>query len=163
VSKKLLVLSLLACGAVAEESVIQGTVQSKCIINTTTNGVYGNPNPSTLSTDPSDGGVKPVIRFDVAIADYYIARISTPTSFSTSPTLTDTVAWDGSVSVSEVSDTQMAGYDAAKVTYDATTEFDLTVAGTVWFEVSSTADYGYNLAFPGGVYRAIVQAECIAR
>lgn len=161
--KRLLTLYLVACGAVAEESIIQGNVQSKCIVTTTTNGVYGNPAPSTLSTDPSDGGVMPVIRYDVAIADYYLARLVTPTSFSTSPALSDVVAWTGDVSVAEVSDSQMAGYDSAKVTYDATTEFDLTVAGSVWFKVDSTAEYGYNLALPGGVYRAIVQAECIAQ
>ena len=154
---------LIAHTAWAEDAVIEGNVQSKCVINTDVNGVYGNPTPDKLSTASSDGGVQPVVRYDVAVADYYIARVTTPTSFSTSPSLSDVVNWTGSVSVGEVSDTNMSGYDAAKVTYDATTEFDLTVAGSTWFKVSSTAEYGYGLAFPGGTYRAVVLAECIAR
>lgn len=154
---------LLATGAVAEESVITGNVQSKCIIHTDTNGVYGNPTPDKLSTTAADGGVQPVIRYDVAIADYYIARITTPTTFSTSPSLTDVVNWTGSSSVKEVSDAGMSAYDTNKVVYDATTEFDLTIAGTTWFKVSSTAAYGYGKAFPGGTYRSVVQAECIAK
>jgi hypothetical protein len=57
----------------------------------------------------------------------------------------------------------MSAYDAAKVEYDATTEFDLTVAGTTWFKVDSAAEYGYNKAFPAGTYRAVIQADCIAK
>jgi hypothetical protein len=147
----------------AEEAVIEGNVQSKCIINTDVNGVYGNPTPDKLSTASADGGVVPIIRFDVAIADYYIARITTPTSFSTSPTLNDVVNWTGSVTVGEVSDAGMSAYETAKVTYDSTTEFDLTIAGSTWFKAESTAAYGFNKALPGGTYRAIVQAECIAK
>jgi hypothetical protein len=154
---------LLASAASAEETVIEGNVQSKCIINTDVAGVYGNPSPDKLSTLGTDGGVKPVIRFDVAIANYYLARIITPTSFSTSPSLTDVVNWTGSVATGEVSDAGMSAYDAAKVTYDATSEFDLTIAGSTWFDVTSTAEYGYGRAFPGGTYRAVVQAECIAQ
>lgn len=153
----------LATFATAEESIIEGNVQSKCVINTDVNGVYGNPTPSKLSTAPADGGVQPIIRFDVAVADYYIARITTPTSFSTSPTLNDVVNWTGSTVVGEVSDAGMSAYETAKVTYDSTTEFDLTIAGSTWFNVVSTAEYGFNKAFPGGTYRAIVQAECIAK
>lgn len=154
---------LLASAASAEETIIEGNVQSKCIINTDVGGVYGNPSPDKLSTLGTDGGVKPVIRFDVAIANYYLARIITPTSFSTSPSLTDVVNWTGSVATGEVSDAGMSAYDAAKVTYDATSEFDLTIAGSTWFDVTSTAEYGYGRAFPGGTYRAVVQAECIAQ
>lgn len=154
---------LLASAASAEETIIEGNVQSKCIINTDVAGVYGNPSPDKLSTLGTDGGVKPVIRFDVAIANYYLARIITPTSFSTAPSLTDVVNWTGSVATGEVSDAGMSAYDAAKVTYDATTEFDLTIAGSTWFDVTSTAEYGYGRAFPGGTYRAVVQAECIAQ
>jgi hypothetical protein len=65
--------------------------------------------------------------------------------------------------VGEVSDATMSAYDTNKVTYEATTEFDLTVAGSTWFNVTSVAEYGYNRALPGGTYRAIVQAECIAK
>jgi len=155
-------LALIIPVAAMAETTIEGNIASKCIINTDTQGVYGNPTPDKLSTATTDGGVLPIIRYDVAIADYYTAKITTPTSFSTSPTLSDTVAWSGSTSVSNTSDASMSGYETNKVTYEATTEFDLTVAGTVWFEVSSTAEYGYSKAFPGGTYRAIVQAECIA-
>lgn len=145
------------------ETVIEGNISSKCIINTDTQGVYGNPTPDKLSTATADGGVLPVIRYDVAIADYYLAKITTPSSFSSSPTLSDTVSWSGSTSVSNTSDAGMSGYETDKITYENTTEFDLTIAGTTWFEVSSTAEYGYGKAFPGGTYRAIVQAECIAK
>lgn len=154
---------VLATSAVAEEAIIEGNVQSKCVIHTDTQGVYGNPTPDKLSTASTDGGVQPVVRFDVAVADYYVARITTPTSFSTSPSLTDVVNWTGSASVGEVSDAGMSGYDTSKVTYDATTEFDLTIAGSTWFKITSTAEYGYGKAFPGGTYRAVVQAECIAK
>ena len=44
-----------------------------------------------------------------------------------------------------------------------TTEFDLTIAGTVWFDVSSVAEYGYGKAFPAGDYTALITAECIAQ
>lgn len=152
-----------AFAAGAEETIIEGNVASKCIINTDVGGVYGNPSPDKLSTASTDGGVQPVIRFDVAVADYYMARIITPTSFSTSPSLTDVVSWTGSVATGEVSDAGMSAYDASKVTYDATSEFDLTIAGSTWFNVSSVAEYGYGRAFPGGTYRAVVQAECIAQ
>ena len=37
-------------------------VESKCIITTDTEGVYGNSTASNLSTDAADGGVEPVIR-----------------------------------------------------------------------------------------------------
>jgi hypothetical protein len=154
---------VLTTAAAAEEAVIEGNVQSKCIINTDTQGVYGNPTPDKLSTASTDGGVQPVVRYDVAVADAYIARITTPTSFSTSPNLSDVVNWTGSTSVGEVSDAGMSAYDTGKVVYDATTEFDLTIAGSTWFKVSSTATYGYGKALPGGTYRAVVQAECIAK
>lgn len=153
----------LASTAIAQETIIEGNVQSKCVINTDVQGVYGNPTPDKLSTLSADGGVAPVIRFDVAVADYYMARIITPTSFSESPALNDVVNWTGSTSVGEVSDAGMSGYDAAKVTYDATSEFDLTIAGSTWFAVTSTAEYGFGKAFPGGTYRTVVIAECIAK
>lgn len=35
---------------------IEGNVQSKCIIQTDTTGVYGNPSPDKLSTLASDSG-----------------------------------------------------------------------------------------------------------
>ena len=132
------VLAVLPHMALAEGVQIEGNVQAKCVIRTDRAGVYGNPTADKLSALAADGGV-------------------------TSPSLTDTVTWTGGASVSSVSAAGMSAYDAAKVEYDATTEFDLTVAGTTWFKVDSAAEYGYNKAFPAGLYRAIIQADCIAQ
>lgn len=165
--KKTLFVALTAIGvasaASAENVPITGNVESKCSIFTDVQGVYGNPTPNILSTARTDGGVLPVIRYDVASADYYKAKITHPNSFSTSPSLPDFVAWTGSTSVKEVSDPLMSDYETSKIEYDNVTEFDLTVAGTVWFEVDSSADYGFNKSFPAGSYTAIVTAECIAK
>ena len=57
----------------------------------------------------------------------------------------------------------MSGYDAAKIVYDNTTVFDLTVAGSTWFSTSSTANYAASKPFVGGVYTAVVQASCVAK
>lgn len=161
--KRFAFIALVALAAHAEEVPIVGNVQSKCIIQTDTAGVYGNPTANKLSTVRADGGVEPVIRYDVSIADSYIARITTPTSFSTSPSLSDVVAWTGSVSVKEVSVAAMSDYDTNKVVYGSTTDFNLHTAGSTWFKVSSTATYGVGRALPGGTYRAMVSAECIAK
>ena len=156
-------LVLLASLASAESSVISGTVQSKCSIFTEVQGVYGNPAPNELSSAPADGGVQPIIRFDVAAASYYTGKISYPTAFSSSPSLSDTVNWTGDVSVATVSDPTMSGYEAAKVQYNNVTEYDLSVAGSTWFTVESNATYGFNSSFPAGTYTAIVVAECIPK
>ena len=149
----------------AAEIPIEGTVQSRCLINTDTAGVYGNPNAYTLTTTPADGGVLPIVRYDVSLADAYKARITYPTAFSASPSLSDMVTWTGSVTVSEVSAVGMADYQTDSITYDQTREYDLTATGTTWFQVASTATYGGggNKAFPGGTYRSVVVAECIAQ
>lgn len=162
--KKLAIMALAftAMSIEAEEAVITGNIESKCVINTDINGVYGNPVAGTLSTLPTDGGVMPIIRYDVALGDAYTAKITAPSSFSTSPTLNDVVNWTAEVEVSEVSDTAMADYETDKVEYEYTTEFDMHTAGTTWFKVTSKAEYGYGKSFPGGQYRAIVLAECIA-
>jgi hypothetical protein len=160
---KYLFLLLLPFAVCAEEVPIIGNVQSKCVITTDTPGIYGNPTADKLSTSPVDGGVMPIVRYDVSIANAYKARISTPTSFSTSPSLNDTVTWTGSTSVSSVSDAQMSGYETNKIVYDNATEYNLALAGSTWFKSSSSAKYGFNKAFPGGTYRAVVYAECIAR
>lgn len=160
--KKLLLATTMVSTAAMANVPIMGTVESKCVITTDTPGIYGNPTPNKLSTLETDGGITPVVRFDVATADYYKAVISTPIEFTTSPALTDTVAWTGEVSVSEVSDVQMADYDTNKRVYNNTSEFDLTVAGTVWFKATSTASYGYDKSFPAGNYNAVVEATCIA-
>ena len=142
---------------------IYGTVQSKCSVHTETQGIYGNPTADKLSTAAVDGGVDPKIRYDVSLADSYIARISYPTSFSSSPSLNDVVNWSGAVAVAEVTDPLMSAYETNKVEYNNTTEYDMTIAGSTWFKIESTAEYGYNQALPGGNYTAIVMAECIAK
>lgn len=149
--------------AFAAEAPIVGTVQAKCTIYTDTQGVYGNPAPSELSTAAADGGVQPVVRYDISAADYFYGRISYPTSFSSSPVLTDAVNWTGNVQVQEVSDPLMSNYDTDKVTFNNVHQYDLTVAGSTWFTVSSNVLYGSNKALPAGEYRAIVTAECIAK
>ena len=98
----------------------------------------------------------------MALGEAYTARITAPSSFSTSPPLTDTVAWTGEVAVNEVSDAAMSDYDTNKVEYDYTTEFDMHTAGTTWFKVTSKAEYGFGKVYPAGQYKAIVLAECIA-
>lgn len=146
----------------ANDTPITGSVASKCTVYTDVAGVYGNPAPDELDTDPIKGGVDPIVRYDVTIADYYTAKISWPNEFSSSPSLTDSLNWDGEVSVSSTSDAGMSGYEAAKVEYDNVTEFDLTVAGSTWFKVESNVSYGYEKSLPGGDYVATVTAECIA-
>lgn len=163
--KKTFIAGAMLMGAslsIAAETPIEGSVESKCVITTDTVGVYGNPVPYKLSTTAADGGVEPVIRYDVISADYYKASIDYPDEFTTSPTLTDVVNWTGSVSTESVSDAAMSAYDTNKVEFNNTTEFELTVAGSVWFKVSSAAEYGYNKSFPAGNYSAVVSAECIA-
>jgi hypothetical protein len=157
------VVGVTTVSAFATEVPITGNVQSKCSIYTTTAGVYGSPAPDTLSTAPADGGVHPIVRVDVSQAGYYIAKITTPNSFSTSPVLNDVVNFTGATTVSQVSDAGMSAYETNKVAYNNVTEFDLTVAGSVWFQSTSQAEYGVDKSFPGGTYRAVVLAECIAK
>lgn len=163
-SKKVIAaaLGLAFTSAVAAEVPIVGTVESKCIVTTDTNGVYGNPTPSLLSTAQANGGVEPVVRYDVIQADYYKALITVPDSFTESPALADVVTWTGSVSVGEVTDPLMSAYDNDKRLYNNVTEVDLSVAGSTWFKIESEADYGFDKAFPAGTYRSVVTAECIA-
>ena len=164
--KKLLIASLILVThipAYATDTPISGLVQTRCLITTDTNGVFGNPLPSKLSTASADGGVVPVVRYDVTLADAYLAKVTTPTAFSASPSLSDSVAWTGTTAVSKTSDAAMSGYEAAKVTYGSTTQFDLTKAGSTWFSSTAAAVYGVGKSFPGGSYTAIVLAECIAK
>ena len=154
---------LISGSSLAADVPIEGTVQSRCIIQTDIAGVYGNPNAYTLSTTPADGGVLPIVRYDVSLADAYKARITYPTSFSQSPNLNDTVTFTGSVDVSSVGDAAMANYQTDSITYDQTREYDLTATGSTWFKVESEATNGGNRAFPSGTYRAVVEAECIAQ
>lgn len=160
---KLVVLAVLvSLPALAENTIIRGNVVSKCTIHTDTPGVYGNPSMSVLSTLRASGGIQPIIRYDVVTGGFYKAVITTPTSFSASPSLDDTVAWTGSTEVSSVSDAAMSSYTTNKRIVGSATEFDLTLPGTVWFKSSSGATYGYNRSLPSGEYRAVVIAECIA-
>jgi hypothetical protein len=160
--KSILLALALVSSVQAAEVPIRGMVTPKCVINTDTPGVYGNPTPGLLSTDRTDGGITPVIRYDVVEAGYYKALVTVPSNFTTSPALTDTVTWAGSVAVSKVTDAGMSSYTTNKRVYNNTTEIDLTLPGTVWFSATSKAQYGYNKSFPAGEYRAIVLAECIA-
>lgn len=161
---KKLALALAFCSPVlaAENAPIYGTVDSKCVITMETPGIYGNPSPSLLSTDPVNGGIEPIVRFDVLSAAYYKAVISYPEQFSSSPSLSDVVNWTGVVTVNEVTDTQMSGYDAAKREFNNVTEYDLDFAGSTWFKIESEANYGYDKSFPAGEYNSVVEAECIA-
>lgn len=142
---------------------ITGNVESKCVITTDTPGVYGNPISNKLSTLPTDGGVAPIVRYDIIEAGTYKAKVAYPLEFTTSPALNDVVNWTGDVEVSEVSDAQMSEFEASKIQWENVTEFDLTIAGSVWFKATSIAEYGYGKSLPGGTYRAAVVAECIAQ
>ena len=161
--RKLLVCAVFSASVAAENVPINGTVEGNCIIIPDVSGVYRYPTVDVLSTATTDGGVLPVVRYDVLIADYYKAVITTPTSFSESPMLDDIVNWEGGAAVHEVSDPLMSDYDTTKIEYNSTTEFDLTLAGSTWFEMESRAVYGYGKPFPGGNYTAMVEANCIAK
>jgi len=160
----IIIFSIFTFSAFAEDVPIEGTVQSRCIITTDTPGVFGNPNAYTLTTAATDGGVLPVVRYDVTLADAYYAQITTPTSFSSSPTISETITWTGSTEVDAISDaTGMASYETNKVTFGQTTQYDLTATGSTWFKSSVSATMGGNKAFPGGTYTAVVEAVCVAQ
>ena len=145
-------------GAFAEEVPIIGSVEAKCVITTDTAGVYSQPTVDELTTKLNDGGVPPIVRYDVMVADYYKALISYPDEFVSAPLLNDTLAWEGEVSVDQVSDTAMSSYDTDVIEYNNTYEYDLTTAGSTWFKIGSTVNYGQGKSFPGGTYRAVVDA-----
>ena len=148
----------------ANDTPINGTVQSRCVIQTDTAGTSANPNAYTLTTSPTDGGELAVIRFDVSLADAYYAQITAPSSFSSSPNLPDVVTWTGDTVVQTVSDsTGMSAYESSKVEIGMMDRYDLTATGSTWFKTSSVAAMGGNKAFAGGDYTAIVVAECIAQ
>ena len=151
--------AIFVSGAYAEEVPITGNVESKCVITTDTAGVYGNPTPSNLSTDPTDGGVTTIVRYDVSMAEYYKALITWPDEFSQSPELNDTVAFDGEVTVDRVSIATMSDYETEKTEYQNSTEYELTESGSTWFAIESEAVYGFSKAFPGGTYRSLITAE----
>lgn len=154
-----------SCGiALAADTPINGTVQSRCIIQTDTSGTYANPNAYTLTTSASDGGEDARIRVDVSLADAYYVEITAPSEFSSSPNLPDVITWTGDTEVDSLSDaTNMADYETNKVEIGMMDRYDMTATGSTWFTTSSVAVMGGNKAFPGGNYTAIVQAECIAQ
>ena len=158
-----IIATLVGTTTYAEDVPITGLVTSKCVIHTDVPGVYGNPTPNVLSTAQADGGVQPIIRYDVVQGGYYKAAITTPTAFSSSPSLSDSVTWTGEITVGQVSDAGMSVYTTNKRVYNTTSEFDLTIPGTVWFKGASRAEYGSNKSFPAGTYRSIIIAECIAK
>ena len=162
--KKLLIaLSLILSATPIMAADIDGTVESRCTVATTVDGKYGNPNAYTLTTDPASNGQVPVIRFDTTLANAYYAQVSYPTSFSSSPSLSDNVTWTGAVSVKATGADGMSGYQAASTTTGAMRQYGLSVAGSVWFQSTSVAVYGGNRAFPGGAYKSVVLAECVAQ
>lgn len=57
----------------------------------------------------------------------------------------------------------MSGYQAASTTTGSMRQYGLSVAGSVWIQSTSVATYGGNRAFPGGTYKAVVVAECVAQ
>lgn len=155
---------LFATQAIAEQTQIVGTVESRCIIQTDTAGIYSNPNAFTLTTDRAAGGIEPIIRFDVTLADAYYAEITAPNQFSTSPSLPDVPTWTGDTQISAVSDaTTMGTYETDKIEYGMTDRYNLVATGSTWFKTSSEVTLGGNRAFPGGNYTAMVTAECIAK
>lgn len=156
-------IGLMSTAAFANETPITGNISSKCSIFTDTPGVYGNPTPDELSTKAADGGVDPIVRYDVTVADKYKAKISWPNSFTSSPSLSDAVNWDGETTVASHSVSGMSAYEEAKVEYENHTEFGLTLAGSTWFKIESEAKYGSAKALPGGEYKASVVAECVAK
>lgn len=149
---------------VAAQTPINGTVQSRCIIQTDVAGTYANPNAYTLTTAPADGGEPARIRVDVSLADAYYVEITAPEEFSSAPSLPDQVTFTGDTEVATVSDaTGMGSYETDKVELGMTDRYDLTATGSTWFKTSSVATMGGSKAFPGGNYTAIVEAECIAK
>ena len=164
--KKLLIALSLTFSALATPIMaadIDGTVESRCTIATTVDGKYGNPNAYTLTTDPASNGQVPVIRFDTTLADAYYAQVSYPTSFSSSPSLSDNVTWTGAVTVKATGESGMSGYQTASTESGSMRQYGLSVAGAVWLQATSVAVYGGNRAFPGGAYKAVVLAECVAQ
>jgi len=162
--KKLLIALSLIIGATPILAIdIDGSVQSRCTVADVTPGKYGNPNAYTLTTDPSSAGQVPVVRFDTTLANAYYAQVSYPTSFSSSPSLSDNVTWTGAVTVKATGESGMSGYQSASTTTGAMRQYGLSVAGSVWIQSTSVATYGGNRAFPGGTYKAVVLAECVAQ
>ena len=144
---------------------INGTVESRCEVVTDIVGYFGNPNAYTLTTLPASNGQIPQIRITSTLANAYKAVVSFPTSFSSSPSLSNSVTWTGTVAIASASSSEMSGYAAASTVTNngAMRTYYLTHAGTIYVTVASQAIYGGNKAFPGGQYVAVAEASCIAQ
>lgn len=144
---------------------ITGNVESRCEVVTDIPGYYGNPNAYTLTTLPASNGQVPKIRITNSLANAYKAIVSFPTSFSSSPSLSNTVSFTGAVAIASASSSDMSGYQAASTVTNngAMRTYSLTHAGTIYVTVSSEATYGGNKAFPGGQYVAVAEASCVAQ
>lgn len=158
---------MLSCSLIMAENIyIDGEVESRCSIVQDTAGRYGNPSANVLTTLPASGGQVPIIRFDYSLANAYYASISTPVSFSSSPSLSDSTVFTGAIAVTQTSSSDMSGYQAASTTPASNTrQYSLTHAGTTWFSATSVATHGggNSTPFPSGSYRSIVLASCIAQ
>ena len=135
------------------------------LIFTTVNPKYGNPNPYTLTTLPASGGTEAILRTDVLAADYFDLLITHPNSFSSSPTLTDSIGFTGTSVVSAVGVAGMSVYETNKLVVNNTTRFRLLLAGATWYKVSSVMIYGATdtTALPAGNYTSLITATCLAR
>lgn len=144
---------------------ITGNVESRCEVVTDIPGYYGNPSAFLLTTLPASNGQVPQIRITNTLANAYKAIVSYPTSFSSSPSLSNSVAWTGAVAIASASSSDMSGYQAASTVTNngAMRTYNLTHAGTIYVTVTSTATYGGNKAFPGGQYVAVAEASCVAQ
>lgn len=157
-------LTMSSVSVFAQQVPITGTVESKCIIQVDQPGVFGNPNAYTLTTDSAQGGLAPATRVDVTLANAYFVTFTTPTEFSSSPSLPDVVTWTGSTEVQAVSDASgMGGYESSKIVTGNTTRYEMLASGSTWFKSEVEATMGGNRAFPGGRYTAMVSVECIAK
>ena len=164
-----LILGLTGCSLLTSKvqanTNITGNVQSRCEVVTDITGYFGNPNAYSLTTAPASNGQVPQIRVTSTLANAYKALISYPTSFSSSPSLSNSVTWTGAVAIASASSSDMSGYQAASTLTNngAMRTYYLTKAGTIYVTVTSTATHGGNKAFPGGQYVAVAQASCIAQ
>lgn len=157
-------LALFSTYTIAESVPINGTVESKCVIQTDQPGRFGNPNAYTLTTAQSDGGLGAKSRVDVTLANSYFVTFTTPTEFSSSPAIPDAVTWTGSTEVAAVSDASgMGSYETSKIVTGNDTRYEMTAAGSTWFKTEVSAELGGNKAFPGGSYTALVEITCIAK
>ena len=158
---------ILSCTPILAENIyIDGEVQSRCSIVSDTAGRYGNPSAFLLTTVPASGGQVPIIRFDYSLANAYYASISTPVSFSTSPSLSDSTVFTGAVAVVQTSSSDMSNYQSQSTTPASNTrQYALTIAGTTWFSATSVATHGggNNTPYPSGSYRSTIVASCIAQ